>query len=103
VNSRLGFGLTAVLRITVAAIGLLGLSGTVAAQNLDRGRALYENHCQACHEDWAHTREGREVDTLTELRSRVIAWSTHAGLGWTQTEIDDVIRYLNVQFYQLTR
>ena len=71
------------------------------ANLFDRGQALYENHCQHCHEGWAHTRDGRVVDSLDGLRLRVSSWSMHAGLHWGDEEIDDVTRYLNRRFYQL--
>ncbi len=67
----------------------------------DRGQALYEHHCMSCHESWAHTRAGRHVRTLGELRSRTEAWSVHSHLDWSAEEIDDVTDYLNRTFYQL--
>lgn len=82
--------------------GLLSASGSVLAEEFDRGQGLYENHCQFCHESWAHTRTGRKVGNLPELRKRVAAWSIHAGLDWSDAEIDDVTRYLNSEFYHLT-
>ncbi|MGD8615505.1 MAG: cytochrome c [Gammaproteobacteria bacterium] len=74
----------------------------VAAQEqFDRGRALYEHHCMSCHESWAHTREGRHVRTLAELRRRTEAWSVHSRLEWSREEIDDVADYLDRAFYHL--
>jgi mono/diheme cytochrome c family protein len=81
---------------------LCWVSAPVLAQGFDRGQALYENHCKACHTPWAHTRDNRKVNSLEGLRARVAAWSAHAGLDWGQEEIDDVSGYLNVHFYQLT-
>jgi mono/diheme cytochrome c family protein len=78
------------------------IPATVAAQDFDPGRALYENHCQGCHAQWVHTREGRKVNSLGDLRQRVGAWSVHAGLRWTQEEVDLVTRYVNRRYYQLT-
>jgi mono/diheme cytochrome c family protein len=82
---------------------LYGIAPPALAQGFDRGEALYENHCQECHTPWAHTRENRKVNSLEGLRSRVTAWSTHAGLDWGREEIDDVTDYLNVHFYQFTK
>ena len=72
------------------------------AVEFDRGRALYELHCRVCHEDWAHTREGRLVNSLEALRARVASWSVHSGLQWGAEDIAEVTRYLNRRFYQLT-
>jgi mono/diheme cytochrome c family protein len=83
----------------------LVLPGTSTGQgemDFDRGRALYENHCQSCHEALAHTREGRSVTTVEGLRARVASWSLHSGLDWSPEEIDEVARFLNRRFYQLT-
>ncbi|MDV3238312.1 MAG: cytochrome c [Gammaproteobacteria bacterium] len=82
-----------------AALMLGGASA--AAQEFSRGQGLYENHCRSCHESWAHTREGRKVTSMNELRRRVAAWSTHAGLGWSDEEIGDVADYLARTFYDL--
>ncbi|MCG6865359.1 MAG: cytochrome c [Thiogranum sp.] len=88
----------------VIVAALLGISGSAAAEQFDRGQALYENHCQACHEDWAHKREqARAVGSLDALRARVSGWSVHSGLDWSAEEIDDVTSYLNRRFYKLTK
>jgi len=89
--------------LVVMVAALLGVSAAVAAEPFDRGQALYENHCQSCHEDWAHKREqARAVGSLDALRARVSAWSVHSGLDWSPEEIDDVTRYLNRRFYKLS-
>lgn len=85
----------------VGSIGLLGLA-SAAAQDVDRAKLLYENHCQLCHEDWAHTRDQRRVRTIDGLRSQVASWSVHAGLSWTREDIEQVTRYLNERFYRLS-
>ena len=77
-------------------------STTLAAQDFDPGRALYENHCQHCHSQWVHTRERRRVASLGGLRQQVTSWSVHAGLPWTSEEIERVTDYVNRRFYQLT-
>ena len=86
--------------VVIGAI-MAGVSAAAAAEAFDRGAALYENHCRHCHEGWAHTRDGRVVNSLDGLRARVASWSVHAGLHWGDEEIDDVTRYLNRRFYQL--
>ncbi len=89
------------LAVALAAAGLLcSMSAPVLSQESSRGQALYENHCRTCHESSAHTRDGRKVTSMTELRSRVAAWSIHAGLDWSEQEVDDVTDYLNRTFYQ---
>ena len=79
----------------------LSVSAPGFAADFDRGRELYENHCQSCHEDWAHNRGNRKVATLDDLRGRVASWSVHSGLDWRTEEISAVTGYLNRRFYQL--
>ena len=98
-----GFGLVTRWRTWSVGFVLLGIAATMPAAAFDRGQALYQNHCQECHEDWAHTRDGRTVTSLAGLHARVASWSAHAGLNWREDEIDDVTRYLNRRFYQLTK
>lgn len=69
------------------------------AENFERGQALYGNHCQACHENLLHLQKSRKVQTLTELRKRIAGWAAHAGEDWGNSEVDDVLYYLNRTFY----
>ena len=86
--------------IIVSALVLTALTITpVQAQNFGRGEELYEDHCQACHEDLMHEKN-RKLKSLTELRDRVQAWATHTGNPWTREEVDDVLYYLNKSFYR---
>ena len=91
------------IRSFLIAVLLLELSVSAPgfAADFDRGRELYKNHCQSCHEDWAHTRGNRKVATLDGLRARVASWSVHSGLNWHTEEISAVTGYLNRRFYQL--
>jgi len=87
--------------VAVGSMALPTLSAAQGETEFDRGRALYENHCQSCHEALAHTRDNRVVTDVEGLRARVTSWSVHSGLNWSANEIDDVTRYLNRRFYQL--
>lgn len=76
------------------------LAAPASSQDFSRGQALYEHHCQSCHADWAHSRAGRKVEDINELRRRVASWSVHAGLDWHDEEIGDVAGYLDRAFYR---
>jgi mono/diheme cytochrome c family protein len=89
----------------VALAGVLAGAGVAAlgAAEFDRGEALYENHCTACHDTQVHVLgKTRRVTTLADLRARVAAWSVHSGLGWSDEEVNDVTDYLNRRFYRFT-
>jgi mono/diheme cytochrome c family protein len=85
--------------VTVGVWVVMAMYTPFAAAEFDRGQALYENHCRECHESWAHSREGRHVNSMDALRQRVTSWSVHAGLGWSSEDIDDVSDYLGRTFY----
>ena len=84
----------------IGGVLLCSLSTAALSQEFSRGQALYEHHCETCHESWAHKREGRKVTSMAELHQRVAGWSVHAGLDWSESEVGDVTDYLNRAFYQ---
>jgi mono/diheme cytochrome c family protein len=81
------------------AISLISASPLANAANFARGQELFEDHCQACHNDF-HRPDDRNVKSLSELRKRVEAWSAHAATDWKRDEIDDVLEYINRSFYK---
>jgi mono/diheme cytochrome c family protein len=89
------------LALVAGACGIPAFAAPAAAAEPARGQALYENHCQFCHESWVHERDGRRIDSLAQLRRRVAAWSVHSGLDWSDREIDDVTDYLAQNFYRI--
>jgi mono/diheme cytochrome c family protein len=70
------------------------------AQDLERGRALYETRCTACHERSVHRRESRTATDFAALRAEVARWSAAAGGEWRAEEIDLVAAYLNDRYYR---
>ena len=65
-----------------------------------RGQSLYENHCMACHESVVHIRSTKNTRSLQELRTRVTHWAGYLKLRWGGEEVDDVVKYLDTQFYK---
>jgi hypothetical protein len=78
-------------------------SGSVAGAvpDVQRGRLLYENSCNACHTTQPHWRSKRLVATWGDLVAQVTRWQGIAGLNWTSDEIRDVAVFLNEEFYHL--
>ena len=81
--------------------GLAGFCLYASAEGADseRGRLLYENHCLACLETLAYMREAHKVRSLSDLRVRVIRWAQNQKLGWGKDEVNDVVNYLDSQYY----
>jgi hypothetical protein len=57
--------------------------------DIERGKDLYENHCLVCHSDAIHKRKHSKVKSRESLYGWIQAWSTHAGLNWSNQEVDD--------------
>jgi mono/diheme cytochrome c family protein len=65
-----------------------------------RGQLLYENHCMACHESIVHIRTQQQVQSLPELQAQVGRWAEYLQLRWSKEEVEDVVDYLDRQYYQ---
>lgn len=72
----------------------------LAAQDVDRGKSLYETHCTACHEQSVHRRESRVAKDFAQLRSQVERWGTNSAARFRPDEVDAVTVYLNGLYYR---
>jgi hypothetical protein len=91
-----------VLGLTTVMASALLFSGTNAwAADAKRGRLLYENHCTVCHTSVVHIRENRKASSLEEIREWVQRWRKELNLQWEPGEVDDVIEYLDSEYYRL--
>jgi hypothetical protein len=92
--------------LKLAGVAVAGVTASVVALRaveFDRGEALYENHCSACHDPRFHVGEdARHVTTMADLRARVAAWSVHSGLNWSDEDVNDVTGFLNRRYYRFT-
>lgn len=73
---------------------------TTAAADPDRGRALYELRCLACHAESVHARPKRVARDFEDVRAWVARWNTTLKLRWSAEEIEDVTLYLNTTYYR---
>jgi mono/diheme cytochrome c family protein len=74
----------------------------MAQPAIERGRALYETRCIACHEKSVHQRESRKAQDFATLRREVERWSTNIGGEWRAEELDAVAVFLNDRYYRFT-
>jgi mono/diheme cytochrome c family protein len=90
----------------LAALGALTtatlLAAPAAAQLPDpaRGRALYENHCIACHTERIHSRPVRIALTREALREIVEHWRRQQNLAWSAQDTEDVVEFLGRTRYK---
>lgn len=85
---------------------LLGLPAPSAGQeipSLERGRALYENHCMVCHTAKVHRRVPPLPISTDDLRSIVRIWAQEQKLRWSREEIEDVVLYLDRVHYRFEK
>lgn len=89
--------------LLAAALVLPAQSGAQAIPDLERGRALYENHCVVCHTPKVHRRIPSLAMDVADLRYIVTLWATQQNLRWRHEEIEDVVHYLDYMHYRLPR
>jgi mono/diheme cytochrome c family protein len=81
--------------------GVLAATSLAAnAQDLERGKLLYETNCIACHESMVHIRSDRRALSRTQLQAQVVRWAGVARPEWSAEEIADVVHYLNATYYK---
>jgi mono/diheme cytochrome c family protein len=82
-----------------AVAGTMAVPIDAHAQNIERGRQLYENHCQTCHTAQVHGRKNRMAFSIGDLREIVDRWQRNQKLNWNREEIEDVVQYLGTTRY----
>jgi mono/diheme cytochrome c family protein len=89
------------VRYSALVLGILLTSNTWAqVPSVERGRALYENHCTVCHTSQVHARVNRIPVSRAEVREIVESWQTQQKLAWGTQEVEDVVEFLNRSRYQ---
>ncbi|HSE02491.1 MAG TPA: cytochrome c [Burkholderiales bacterium] len=94
--------------IAIALVAAGSLAGAAAAwgaevPDMERGRALYENHCVACHTPKVHRRVPALPLGSDDLRYIVTLWASQQGLRWSRDEIEDVVHYLDRAHYRFEK
>ena len=69
------------------------------AADIDNGNDLHFENCTGCHDSTAYTRANRIVQSLARLGTQVRLCKDNLGLTWFDDEVDDVIGYLNKEYY----
>lgn len=71
-----------------------------AAQAQSRGELLYSTHCITCHTAEVHWRDKKVATNWASLTFQVRRWQDASGLGWSDSDIQEVARYLNESIYR---
>lgn len=81
--------------LAVSVYLVMGTAGAQAPADAERGRGLYENHCQVCHTPRVHSRTDRLPINQAELSEIVDRWQREEKLRWSAQDVSDVVEYLN--------
>jgi mono/diheme cytochrome c family protein len=77
----------------------------VAAQDAQRGKALYDIHCVVCHYERIHDRDASRslIRSLAQLRVEVMQRAALTKQRFTLEDLDDIAAYLNRSHYRLEK
>lgn len=92
-------GRTAPLLVAASLLLPAGFARGAEIPDVERGRALYENHCVVCHTPKVHRRVPRLPLDLQDLRRIVSTWAREQNLVWSRDDVEDVVQYLNQTYY----
>ena len=94
---------TAIFLPAASALALAAWSPRLPAQDLERGRLLYETHCATCHTERLHARAKSKIRGLADLRDEVARWAPQTKRRFTLDEREDVVQHLNRKHYKLAK
>jgi len=63
------------------------------------GKRLHDAHCMQCHDTGVYTRKDQQVRSLDALRRQLQDCSHMAKAQFSPTQMQNVVKYLNEQFY----
>ena len=90
------------MRRLAAACGaalLLGSPAAPAAGDAAKGEKLHQS-CLQCHGTEVYVPPKRKVGSLAALRKVTARWGDYYNPAFSKAEIDDLVAYLNRDFYQ---
>ncbi len=95
------------IRLAALPLALLLLAPAVQAADAKRGEELHNSQCISCHAarfgnngSDIYTLANRRVTSLDGLKKQVTRCRDNLRVTWFDEEVDDVVVYLNKQFYK---
>ncbi len=88
---------------SIVSLALLALALPLQAQDLQRGRLLYETHCATCHGEKLHQRDKTVVKSMADLRDQVVRWALQTKRTFSPDELEDIAQHLNRSHYRLMK
>lgn len=87
---------------SVAMVAGLASTPALAAGDPVRGEALHRG-CLGCHGTELYVPPRAQVKTLSALKKAVSLWNDRMNPKFTKKEMEDLVAYLNRDFYKLAR
>jgi mono/diheme cytochrome c family protein len=63
------------------------------------GKRLYDAHCMGCHDTSVFARNDHVIQSLDALKRQLVGCSHMAKKEFSASEMQDLLKYLNDQFY----
>ena len=86
--------------------GSLFLSATAMA-GVEHGKKLHDNNCISCHASMLggdgtgiYVRENKKIESHPALVKQVNRCRDSLGIEWPEEHVNDVVEYLNTNFYK---
>ncbi len=83
---------------------------TVNTEAVEKGKALHEKHCMACHirmnkdaPNEIYTRDNHKVKSWNSLQTQVHRCNSQLDLSFFDDEIKGLVDYLNQEFYKFEK
>jgi hypothetical protein len=76
-------------------------SSPMAAGDAQRGEQLHRD-CEGCHRTELYVPPLAKVKTLADLKKAVDRWNDRMNPKFTNQEVDDLVAYLNRDFYRFS-
>ena len=67
------------------------------------GEALVNQSCQQCHDNGIFSRKNSILRSYPELQARVEFCESNSKAHWNETQINQVIEYLNETYYKFPK
>jgi len=85
---------------TIITLGSLLTGYSAYAEVADNGEQLHASKCQGCHDSSVYTRANRFIKNRDALHDQVNRCHKQVRADWTAQQINDVVNYLDSQYYK---
>ena len=91
-----------IANLAILSVGIIG-TAVVNADDVEKGKKLYEANCLGCHDTRIHTRPNRIIHTYGDLANRVKFCDAQVKAGFDADQLKAVTNYLNSEFYKFVQ